>query len=434
MQGSYWQRDAGWCDRWISAAIPREVDFAVIGGGFAGLMTAICLREQNPDARIVLLEAERVGFGASGRNAGFLSPLAAPVWLLGAERSPDQAWGAKRINDEVHAIARWLGEHVPDCELAPATLSLQAQSRVSDAALREFTRAVAIAGIEHQLADSRARPGHLSLELTAYTLHPYKLVRGIAELAERRGVVIRERARVREVEGLRAGGAHVHLDDRSSIAATKVVACTNAYTSSLELREPVRALTVHSFMTATAPVDVEHLVRDGDFTVEMNPTQTYHRLHGNRIIYGGIDKVRAPDGGDFAVPDRDRARLVEQMAASFPRSELAIDQAWSGRFHATPTGLPIIRHSERNHALVLNVGYGGTGVALSLVCARLAAAVASRGQFSHSDDTRLMGLMHATRISVRDSVRAVARIARGRGRAPRSRRRRARAPCRCHRR
>ena len=106
MDGSYWQRDAGWCDRWISAAIPRDVDFAVIGAGFAGLMTSIRLREQNPSAQIVVLEAERVGYGASGRNAGFLSPLAAPVWLLGAERSPEQAWGAARINhDDIGAAS-----------------------------------------------------------------------------------------------------------------------------------------------------------------------------------------------------------------------------------------------------------------------------------------------------------------------------------------
>ncbi|HEX5063542.1 MAG TPA: FAD-dependent oxidoreductase, partial [Kofleriaceae bacterium] len=104
MTGSYWQRDGGWCDRWIAAPLPAATDFVVLGGGFAGLMTAIRLREQNPTATVAVLEAERVGYGASGRNAGFLSPLAAPVWLLGAERSAEQAWGAARINGEVHAI------------------------------------------------------------------------------------------------------------------------------------------------------------------------------------------------------------------------------------------------------------------------------------------------------------------------------------------
>jgi glycine/D-amino acid oxidase-like deaminating enzyme len=413
MLGSYWQRDAGWCDRWASTPLPRAVDFAVLGGGLAGLGTAIRLREQHPGAAIAVLEAERVGYGASGRNAGFLSPLAAPVWLLGAERSPDQAWAAARINAEVHAVARWIGELVPDCELQPATLSLQAESRASDAALREFARAVALVGLAHRLRDSRARPGHVFLEMDAYTLHPYKLVRGLALHAERQGVLIRERARAREVEPLRAGGARIHLGGGPILEAAKVVVCTNAYTSSIALDERVPALVVHSFMTATAPIDPRSLLRDGDFTVEVNATQAYHRLHDRRLIYGGIDQLRAPAGGDFAMPPREQARLARHMAASFPGVELAIEQAWSGCFHATATGLPIIRMARENHAVVFNVGYGGTGLALALACARLAACVASHGRFSSADDTRLLAVMHATRISVRDSVRALARIARG---------------------
>jgi glycine/D-amino acid oxidase-like deaminating enzyme len=140
MTASYWQLDAGWRDRWVDTAIPRHVDYAIIGAGLAGLATAIRLRQQDPTADIIVLEAERVGHGASGRNAGFLSPLAAPVWLLGAQRSPEQAWGAARINTEVHAIARWLAEHVPECELEAAKLALQAHSRISDAAKAERDR------------------------------------------------------------------------------------------------------------------------------------------------------------------------------------------------------------------------------------------------------------------------------------------------------
>jgi glycine/D-amino acid oxidase-like deaminating enzyme len=409
--GSYWQLDAAWGDCWTNVALPRAVDFAVIGGGFAGLMTAIRLRELDPRAAIVVLEAERIGFGASGRNAGFLSPLAAPVWLIGARRSPEQAWGAARINAEVHEMARWIGAHVPACELAPATLALQAEGRISDAVLREFTRAVAVTGLQHELRESRTRPGHLCLEMAAYTLHPYKLARGLAEYGERQGVSIRERARVRRIEGMRAGGATVHFEDGTLLAAGKVVVCTNAYTASIDHGERVGAAVVHSFMTATTRTD--GVSRDGDFTAEVNTRQAYYRMHDRRVIYGGIDKARVPSGGDFAVPARERQGLADALKASFPGSELAIEQVWSGRFHATRNGLPIVRGSENNAALVLNVGYGGTGVALSLVCARLAACVAADGPWSSEDDMRLMALIQSTRISVRDSVRAVAQIACG---------------------
>src|SRR5690606_425574 len=246
-------------------------------------------------------------------------------------------------------------EHVTGCELQPATLALQAQSRVSEHALREFVRAVAHVGIEHRVVDSRVRPGCSVLQMPASTLHPYKLVRGLADHADQRGVAIRERTPVRKVEGLRAGGAHVHLADETIVVTNKVVACTNAYTSSIDLGERPSALVVHSFMTATAPVPVDDLVLDGDFTVEVNTAQAYHHRHGSRIIYGGVDKLRGP-GDDFAVPPREQARLQRCMARSFSGVPLAIEHAWSGRFHATATGLPIIRTSEQNHALVLNVG------------------------------------------------------------------------------
>ena len=407
--GSYWQLDAGWGDRWAKAQLPHAVDFAVIGGGFAGLMTAIRLRELNPRAVIVVLEAERIGFGASGRNAGFLSPLAAPVWMLGAHRLPEHAWGAAHINAEVHAVGRWIETHVAGCELAPATLALQGEGRVSDAALRAFTRAVAATGLEHELRGSRTRPGHLCFEMAAHTLHPYKLARGLAEYAERHGVRIRERARVRRIGPTRAGGATVQIDDEAPLVAGTIIVCTNAYTSSIDHGERVGALVVHSFMTATAPTD--GVARDGDFTVEVNTLQAYHRMHDRRVIYGGIDKLRPPGGPEFAVPARERQRLADAMKASFPDGQLEIEQAWSGSFHATMSGLPIIRRSEKNGALVLNVGYGGTGVALSLVCARLAASVASNGRWSSEDDTRLMALIDSARFPVRDSVRAVAQIA-----------------------
>ncbi len=412
MTGSYWQREAHWCDRWVGLPIPRTVDFAVLGAGFAGLMTAIELRSLHPDASITVFEAERVGFGASGRNAGFLSPLAAPVWLLGAERSAEQAWGAAKINADVHAIARWIGEHVPDCEIEAATLAMQPQSRVFDHALKELARAVARVGLSHRVSASRARPRFMVLEMDAYTLHPYKLARGLARVADERGVQIREGARVTRVEGVRAGGARVFVDDGGIVEAAKVVLCTNAYTPSIDIGERLAALVVHGFMAASHPVDDNVLDRDGDFTVEVSAAQSYHRTHQGRLLYGGIDKVRAPDD-DFDVHVRELGRLDGQIAASFPRTSIPIDQAWSGRFHATPNGLPIIRTSDDNHALVFNVGYGGTGVALSLACARLAASVASNGTWANGDDPRLLSLMHATRISIRDSVRALARIARG---------------------
>jgi glycine/D-amino acid oxidase-like deaminating enzyme len=204
------------------------------------------------------------------------------------------------------------------------------------------------------------------------------------------------------------GGARIRLDGGAALFARRVVVCTNAYTS-FDVGERLRALPVHSFMMVTAPIDREVLVRDGDFTVEMNVEQAFHRMHGGRMLFGGADKLVAPRGHDFAIPDRVRAQLSAQLQRRVRTA--AVTEAWGGRFHATASGLPIIRGARAHPAVVLNVGYGGTGVALTLTCARLAAAVASELQPS-SDDARLLATIRDTRISARDSLRAIGRMAR----------------------
>lgn len=393
MGASYWQREAGWGDRWAATEVPARVDVCVIGAGLAGLMTAIRLRERAPGLAIAVLESERVGFGASGRSAGFLSPLAAPVWMLGAERSSEQAWAAARINAEVHTVAAWIASHIPESELRPVTLRLEAAGRIGASGLAEMARAVERVGLVHELG---MRAGRLSLAMDAYTVHPYRLVRGLAERAVSRGVRIRERARVTGIDGERVrftGG---------ELQARRIVVCTNAYTGGLEI-ERVRALVVRSFMTATAPLEPT-LRRDDDFTVEVSAAQAYYRTHAGRVIFGGIDKVFPGTSGDFAVPDAVRADLARLLAARVP--DATPGESWSGIFHATATGLPILRTSARNQAVVLNVGYGGTGVALALVCASLAASIVVG-----DPPERLLGVIDDTRISARDAVRAIGRIA-----------------------
>lgn len=402
MNASYWQRDAGWRDEWQDTRLPARADIAVLGGGYSGLATAIALRQRNPGADIVLLEAERVGFGASGRNAGFLSPLAAPVWLLGAHRSPEQAWAAAQINREVHTTARWIGAHLEDTELQPAPLYLMAELGLASTALDEFEAALGHTNLPFDQRMDRASSKRV-LVMDAYTMHPYKLVRALARHAAALGVRIRERARVRVVERA-AAGARLRLEDGGELSARTVVVCTNAYTSSLDVGERVRAVAVHSFMFASTPTGTP----PGPpwFTVEINRDQPFHRMHGDRLLYGGTDQLVAPEGNEFTLPRAVQARLQRLLARSLPGHVITPAEGWSGKFHATANGLPIIRRSTKNPAVVFNVGYGGTGVALALACGKLAAAIATGDSFASADDARLHAIIRETRISIRDAARA----------------------------
>ncbi len=414
-RASYWQHDACWADRWHDSRLPVRVDVAVLGGGLSGLATALALRDRAPGAAIAVFEAERVGFGASGRSAGFLSPLAAPVWLLGARRSSDQAWAARTINTAVHHVAERIRVLVPAADVRAVDLSLEARGRIASSALAELAAAAEHVGLGFTLdrRDSHRTAARLALSMGAYTVHPYKLVRGIAERAVDRGVKIYERARVRRVDAVE-GGARIVLDDERHVLADRVVVCTNAYTPGIELDDRPRAMVVHSFMTATLPLPAEilaGLAGEDRFTVEVNAAQAYHRMHAGRVIYGGIDALSEPAGGDLAVPPGVRRRLDELVSASFglPSHVLPIEHAWSGRFHTTTTGLPVIRASRSNPAVVINVGYGGTGFALALACAPLAAALGA-GEAPADDDARLLSTIEDTRLSVVSGIGAIARI------------------------
>lgn len=412
MQGkeSYWQREASWRDRWHEEPVPSQADFVIVGGGFSGLATAIQLREQNPAATILVLEAERVGYGASGRNAGFLSPVAAPIWLLGAERSPEHAWAVAHINRRMHETAAWFAEHIPGCEIARARLSIEGAGVFSDAGLREFSRALGVAGLEHSLAASRVHSDRLSLEMDAHNLHPYRLVQGLATHARLAGVQICERRRVLRIETTSAG-ARLALAGGHALTTGQAILCTNAYTRGLDIGTRIRALSVHSFMAATVPLEAnvaEGLTRDADFSVELNSSQCYHRFHDGRILYGGTDALRAPKGGDFAVPARVRLALGKHLQHSYPGLHApAFSEAWSGRLHATATGLPIIGRSTKNPALTLNVGYGGTGVALAFIFAPMVAAIAAGRSMVSADDRRLNKMLQETRVPFGGSIRAI---------------------------
>ncbi len=113
---SYWQQEGGAAVGLPAADPPDEVDFAIIGGGLAGLSTANAILERRPSASVAVLEANFVGYGASGRNGGLLSPLPAPVWLLTADGSSDHAWAVHALNGKLHALGAWLADKLPDSQ------------------------------------------------------------------------------------------------------------------------------------------------------------------------------------------------------------------------------------------------------------------------------------------------------------------------------
>ncbi len=426
---SFWQRQAG--TKLVplkpmsgKASLPSQVDFIVVGGGFAGLSAALALREAEPAASIVLLEANVLGFGASGRNGGLLSPLPAPVWLLSADVNAEHAWAVHNINARVHHAAARLLADAPAGRIAPAVLRLQSLGRLTATGLARVARTIERAGI----AVERKTGERLAIDLSTHMVDPYRTVLALGEVALQRGIAIAEQTAVAGIEDT-PGGVRVALASGEVIDARRAIVCTNAYTGSVALPEKVAAKVAYNFMVAAKigdryrfPDDLPHrsprasetlepVPRSDRFTVELNTSYVFHRLYEGHVVYGGIERFKPYGDNDFAVPPDVLAGLEKLLDKSFPGAGLVPAQTWGGCYHQTANDLPLLKTIGAHGHIVLNCGYGGTGVAMSMVCAPFAAALARDSQFASDDDRRLFATIKATRLPIAGLVRLVLGVA-----------------------
>jgi glycine/D-amino acid oxidase-like deaminating enzyme len=396
---------AGVADFTSDGRPPSELDFAIVGGGLAGLSTAIRLKEAEPGARVAVIEAYHVGFGASGRNGGLMSPLPAPVWLVSAEENIEHAWALGWLHRKVAETAGWLSTIATSADVRPETLRLQASGPVTACALAEISRTLSASGIEHALVDGEGR--RCAIELAAHTVHPMRLVRALARYAQELGVTVHENVAVEQIAP-EAERARLVLAGGDSVIAGRAIVASNAYTTRALAGEKVAASVVHNYMMATS---VERTRTLQPFVVELNHAYAFYREHAGSVVYGGIERFREAEGGPYAVPRDVLAGLGRLMEKSLGRRPGAVSHAWGGRYHQTANDLPVIRSSRHSPAIILNVGYGGTGVAMTTVCASVTAAVALGGRYRDEEERRFHDVMTRTRVPVRAGAKFAARVA-----------------------
>src|SRR3954449_8955030 len=237
--GSYW---------FSSAASPparpplegrRAVDVAIIGGGFTGLWTAIALLSADPSLSVVVLEAERVGSGASGRNGGFCSASLTHGLANGLLHFPDEIDELEREGlRNLAELVAFVGDEGIDCELeATGTLDVATQPHEVDA-LHEYVGLAARHGVplrflsgdevRYEVHSPRFLAGVRSGADRCVLLNPAKLAWGLARSIERRGGRIHEGSRVTGL-ARRAGGVTVRVAGGALVEASQVVVATSAY-------------------------------------------------------------------------------------------------------------------------------------------------------------------------------------------------------------
>ncbi len=325
-------------------------DVAVVGAGFTGLWTAHYLAEADPSLRIVLVEAETVGYGASGRNGGWCSALFPAsldslAALAGREAALAQHAAMRGSVDEVLTASAALG--IDAHAARGGTVSLLRSQAQLTRARREVShaRSWGIGADELRLLDAAEARQLLDASGTlgaTYTpdcaaLHPLRLARGLADSLAGRGVAIHEHTRATSLE---SGSVHT---PSGRITARTVVRATEGYTSGLPGHRRAVA-PVYSLVIATAPLPAATWERIG---LARRETFTDHRhliIYGqrtadDRLVFGGRgapyhfgSRIRAGFDRDDRVFASLRATLVELFPVL---DDVTITHAWGG-----PLGVP----------------------------------------------------------------------------------------------
>ncbi|MGK7755578.1 MULTISPECIES: NAD(P)/FAD-dependent oxidoreductase [unclassified Roseovarius] len=373
-------------DSWYAATTPQlepfaplrgeeKADVCVVGGGFTGLSAALHLAEAGLD--VVLLEAHRVGFGASGRNGGQLGSgqrqdqrtLEKMVGRADAAKLWELAEGSKAL------VKGLVAKHGIDCHLKPGV----AHMCFSRAEVRE----------EHEYADFLFRryghdqierldrdaaqalcpsPKYVggSLDMSAAHLHPLAFAFGLARAARDAGVRIFERAEVHRID---EGSPAVVATDAGRVTADHVILGCNGYLGGLDRKVAAKVMPINNFVVATEPLgdDADKVLTRDVAVADSKFVVNYFRLsHDGRLLFGGGESY------GYRFPDDIAALVRKPMTQIFPHlRDVRIDHAWGGTLAITMKRMPYLARVAPN---VLSAsGYSGHGVGMATFSGKLMA-------------------------------------------------------------
>ncbi|WP_394685289.1 NAD(P)/FAD-dependent oxidoreductase [uncultured Microbacterium sp.] len=351
-----------------------DTDLLVVGGGFCGLWTAVLAKERDPQRRVILIEAVRVGWAASGRNGGFVE----------ASLTHGEDNGALHFADELETIDRLATENFTAMRETIARYGIDAEW--------EETGMLTVATEPHQVdalreaAEPDGDPVFLEGEaLRAYGtsplyraglfterehayVHPAKLAFGLAAVAERLGVEIFEKTRATGLRAPRAGRVEV-TTTAGVIRADRVALATNVFPS---LLPALRLFTVpvYDYVLMTEPLTDDQLADIGwtgrhgvaDSSREFH---YYRKTADNRILWGGYDAIY--HRGRTVRPRHDQRResferLADHFFLAFPQlAGIRFTHTWGGAIDMS-TQLVAFHGAAKAGRVAYSAGYTGLGL------------------------------------------------------------------------
>jgi glycine/D-amino acid oxidase-like deaminating enzyme len=371
----------------------ERADVAVVGGGYAGLWTAMELRRRDPSIRVILLEGDICGAGASGRNGGFVmswwSKFGSLLKLCGEGEARWLAATSASVIDEIGAFCAGRGADVSYQKkgwawAATNPAQLGAWARTIEAA--QSTGVHPFEPLSHdEISAMTGSSTHLAgvYERSAATLHPGRLARLLRAAATDAGVSVREHSPVTTIRSA-SPGLRLSTPNGEVHAQTAVLAI-NAWAAQLQ---PARRslIVVASDVVATDPMP-ERLDAAGwptglAISDSRRLVNYYHRTASDRVIFGRGGGKLAPGGrvGDrFEGPSQRTAEIAGQLVRTYPKlADAAVATSWSGSVDYSVDGLPFFFRLPDCPEVIVGTGFSGNGVGPTVLAGRVLAALALR--------------------------------------------------------
>jgi glycine/D-amino acid oxidase-like deaminating enzyme len=366
-----------------------QADVAIIGGGFTGLWTAIELLEREPTMSVVVCEADVVGYGASGRNGGFLDTSLTHGLLNGLRHFPKEIDRLESLAEENYARMRAaFDDYGMAVDFDPVGTTDVATKPHQIAELAEWAELENKYGHLAEFLDRDQACDRLNSPIvlagvrrpdSGGVLDPAKLSRGLAAAAESLGATIAEHSKVTSVG--RVGDRVAVTTPSGRVTAPHVVLATNAYSGSVLRRTRRHFVPVYDYIVMTEPLTDEQYAAIGwkgrEGISDAGNQFHYFRLTAdNRILWGGYDAVYYP-GGKVGPQHDDRAAtyqtLERNFRAMFPQlREVEFAARWGGAIATTTRFTPMFGEALGGR-VIYALGYTGLGVATSCFAARVLA-------------------------------------------------------------
>jgi gamma-glutamylputrescine oxidase len=383
---SYYAEHATQLEKFQCLKSEIRADVCVVGGGFTGLSTALHLAQSG--YKVAILEAQRIGFGASGRNGGQVS---------GGQRMDQE--GLEAILGDEHAKELWdisqqsvdlvrnLSSDMEDCSVVDGIIHTAHRKRYVKEEhaytyhLREKYGYDKIQNLSleetHHLVNSPAYFGG-TLDMGAGHIDPLRYALGLARKCINLGVEIYEQSKVINVK---SGDTAKIKTQNGSISAKFVVLACNGYLGHLNSRVAARVMPINNFIIATEPMSEdaqEALIKNNHAVADSKFVVNYFRFSPDRrLLFGGSESYGYKFPRDIA------AAVRKPMLEIYPQlKNTRIDYAWGGTLGITMNRMP---HFERIDGNILSAsGYSGHGVAMATMGGKMAAD-AIRGQAEQFD-------------------------------------------------